>query len=196
MGRILLLAMEEVMGRNGLNALLNLINLREYINEYPPDNLEREFDFSHISNLTRGLDDIYGPRGGRGLALRGGRALFSRGLKNFGALAGAGDLAFRVLPLKTKLKVGVPAIARIFTQFSDQTSRTEDHGEHFLYYIERCSMCWGQHTDRPVCYIAVGLLQESLRWVSGGLEFRVEEIECIAQGNENCLFRIEKTPIR
>jgi hypothetical protein len=196
MGRILLLAMEEVMGRNGLNALLNLINLREYINEYPPDNLEREFDFSHISNLTRGLDDIYGPRGGRGLALRGGRALFSRGLKNFGALAGAGDLAFRVLPLKTKLKVGVPAIARIFTQFSDQTSRTEDHGEHFLYYIERCSMCWGQKTDRPVCYIAVGLLQESLRWVSGGLEFRVEEIECIAQGDENCLFRIDKTPIR
>ncbi|HSH02232.1 MAG TPA: 4-vinyl reductase [Anaerolineae bacterium] len=196
MGRILLLAMEEVMGRNGLNALLNLINLREYINEYPPDNLEREFDFSHISNLTRGLDDIYGPRGGRGLALRGGRALFSRGLKNFGALAGAGDLAFRVLPLKTKLKVGVPAIARIFTQFSDQTSRTEDHGEHFLYYIERCSMCWGQKTDRPVCYIAVGLLQESLRWVSGGLEFRVEEIECIAQGDENCVFRIDKTPIR
>lgn len=196
MGRILLLAMEEVMGRNGLNALLNLIDQREYINDLPPDNLERGFDFSHISNLTAGLDDIYGPRGARGLALRGGRALFSRGLKNFGALAGAGDLAFRVLPLKTKLKVGIPAIARIFTQFSDQISRVEDMDDHYLYYIDRCSMCWGQKSDRPVCYIAVGLLQESLRWVSGGEEFRVEESECVAAGAESCVFRIDKTPIK
>lgn len=197
MGRIFLLALEEVMGRNGLNALLNLIDLREYIQDLPPDNLERQFDFAHITNLNKGLEDIYGPRGGRGLALRGGRAIFSRGLKGFGALAGVGDLAFKVLPLKTKLRIGVPAVARIFTQFSDQTSRVEDHGDHFLYYIDRCSMCWGrQNCDRPVGFIAVGILQETLRWVSGGLEFRVEELECICQGAESGVFRIDKEPIR
>lgn len=196
MGRILLEAMEEVMGRNGLNALLNLIKQPQYISSLPPDNLERQFDFALISNLTSGLDDIYGPRGGRGLALRGGRALFSRGLKNFGALAGASDLAFRVLPLGTKLKIGIPAIARIFTQFSDQISRVEDKGDHFLYYIDRCSMCWQRTADRPSCYVAVGLLQEALRWVSSGHEFRVEEIECIAMGASSCVFRIDKEPIR
>ena len=68
MARIFLLALEEVMGRNGLNALLNLIDLRQYIHELPPDNLQREFDFAHISNINTGLEDIYGPRGGRGLA--------------------------------------------------------------------------------------------------------------------------------
>lgn len=196
MGRIFLLALEEVMGRNGLNALLNLIELREYIQELPPDNLEREFDFANITNLNKGLEDIYGPRGGRGLALRGGRAIFARGLKGFGALAGVGDLAFKVLPLRTKLRIGVPAVARIFTQFSDQVSRVEDHGEYFMYYIDRCSMCWGRETDRPVGYIAVGILQETLRWVSGGLEFRVEELECIGMGAEIGVFRIDKEPIR
>lgn len=196
MGRIFLLALEEVMGRNGLNALLNLIQLPRYIQELPPDNLERQFDFAHITNLNKGLEDIYGPRGGRGLALRGGRAIFARGLKGFGALAGVGDLAFKVLPLKTKLRIGVPAVARIFTQFSDQISRVEDHGDHFLYYIDRCSMCWGRKTDRPVGFIAVGILQETLRWVSGGLEFRVEELECIGTGAESGLFRIDKEPIR
>ena len=45
-GRIYLQAMEEVMGRNGLNALLNLTGLRQYIQDFPPDNLEREFDFT------------------------------------------------------------------------------------------------------------------------------------------------------
>lgn len=196
MGRILLMSMEEVMGRNGLNALLNLIDLRRYIQELPPDNLERQFDFSHISNLNKGLDEIYGPRGGRGLALRGGRAIFARGLRQFGALAGVSDLAFKVLPLKTKLKIGVPAVARIFTQFSDQTSRVEEFDDHFLYYIDRCSMCWGRTTDRPICFIAVGILQETLRWVSGGLEFRVDELECIAMGGSACVFKIDKEPIK
>lgn len=196
MGRILLVSMEEVMGRNGLNALLNLTDMRELIQELPPDNLEKAFDFSNISNLNRGLEEIYGPRGGRGLALRGGRAIFSRGLKQFGALAGVGDLAFKVLPLSTKLRIGVPAVARIFTQFSDQTSRVEDLDDHFLYYIERCSMCWGRKTDRSICYIAVGILQEALRWVSGGLEFRIEEIECIGTGADSCVFRIDKEPIK
>jgi hypothetical protein len=195
-GRIYLQAMEEVMGRNGLNALLNLTGLRQYIQEFPPDNLVREFDFADFSNLNKGLDDIYGPRGGRGLALRGGRATFARGLKGFGALAGAGDLAFKVLPLSTKLKIGIPAMGRVFSQFSDQITRVENFDDHFIYTIDRCPVCWGQESDRPICYVAVGLLQEGLRWVSGGLEFRVEEIECVAAGAVACVFNIDKEPIK
>ncbi len=196
MARILLLAMEEVMGRNGLNALLNLTEMQQYTQELPPDNLERGFDFANISNLNQGLEDIYGPRGARGLALRGGRAIFSRGLKQFGALAGVGDLAFRVLPMNSKLKIGVPAVARIFTQFSDQTSRVEEMDTHFIYHIDRCSMCWGRTADHPVCFIAVGILQESLRWVSGGVEFRIEQTHCHAMGDDHCIFRIDKEPIK
>lgn len=196
MGRIFLLALEEVMGRNGLNALLNLIDLRQYTTELPPDNLNREFDFAHISNLNKGLEIIYGPRLARVLAQRGGRAIFAHGLKGFGALAGVGDLAFKVLPLQTKLRIGVPAVAHIFTQFSDQTSRVEDHGDHFLYYIDRCSMCWQRTTDRPVGHIAAGILQETLLWVSGGYEFRVEELECIGMGAACGVYRIDKEPLR
>ncbi|MCA9924891.1 MAG: 4-vinyl reductase [Anaerolineales bacterium] len=196
MGRILLLSMEDVMGRNGLNALLNLIDLRQFIQELPPDNLEKEFDFAFISNINIGLQEIYGPRGGRGLAIRGGRAIFSKGLKQFGALAGVGDLAFKVLPLQTKLKIGVPAVARIFTQFSDQTSRVEEFDDYFMYYIDQCSMCWGRQTDNFMCYMAVGILQETLRWVSGGLEFRVEPKECIGMGCKAGIIRIDKEPIK
>jgi len=95
--RIYIAAMEEVMGKNGLNAILNLAGLHQYIDNYPPDNLERQFDFADFTSLNIALEDMYGPRGGRGLALRAGRACFSQGLKNFGALAGVGDLAFKVL---------------------------------------------------------------------------------------------------
>ena len=38
MGRIMLLAMEEVMGRNGVNAVLNLARLPHRTGDYPPNN--------------------------------------------------------------------------------------------------------------------------------------------------------------
>ena len=183
------------MGINGLKALLRLTGLTQYADEFPPNNLDRAFDFADFSNLNQGIIDIYGPRGGRGLSLRGGRATFDRGLKGFGALAGVGDLAFRVLPMATKVRLGLPALARIFTQFSDQISRVERYEDNYLYYIDRCPVCWGRQSDKPVCYVATGLLQEGLRWVSGGHTFRVEEYECIAAGNNACVFRIDKEPL-
>ena len=193
--RIYLLAMEEIMGKNGLNAVLNMAKLSQLIDNYPPDNLDKEFDFTSYSALNGALEEMYGPRGGRGLALRAGRASFARGLQGFGALAGVGDLAFKVLPLGAKLKMGLPAMAGIFSQVSDQISRVEEKGDHFIYIIERCPVCWGRKADRPVCHAAVGLLQEGLRWVSGGKEFRVDEIECVAVGDKNCVFAVYKEPV-
>jgi hypothetical protein len=141
------------------------------------------------------LEEMYGPRGGRGLALRAGRAGFARGLQGFGPLIGASDLAFKVLPLNTKLKMGMPMMAAVFNQFSDQVSHVEDKDDHILYYIDRCPVCWGRKTDKAVCFAAAGLLQESLRWLSGGREFRVDETTCIAMGDTSCTFHIYKEPV-
>lgn len=88
--RIALDALEDVMGRNGLNAILNLAHLSKIINNYPPDNLSREFDFADFSALNLALEELYGQRGGRSLALRAGRATFDDALRNFGTLAGGG----------------------------------------------------------------------------------------------------------
>jgi predicted hydrocarbon binding protein len=195
-GKIILESLVNVMGKNGLNAILNLAHLTNLIDNYPPDNLAREFDFSDVSAVNQALEEMYGPRGGRGLALRAGRATFSDVLRNFGALAGVGDLAFRVLPLQTKLRIGVPAMARIFSQVSDQHSTVTEAETDFIYTIHRCPVCWGRsNLDKPVCYIAVGLLQEGLKWLSGGNEFRVNETKCVAMGEQVCEFFIQKTPI-
>ena len=133
--------------------------------------------------------------GGRGLAIRAGRATFETGLKGVGALVGVGDLAFRVLPLNTKLKIGLPALARIFSQFSDQISNVQDEGDHFVYTLERCPMCCGREADRPVCYLGLGLLQEALTWVSGGNTFKVDMQTCQAKGDDMGRYIIIKKPI-
>jgi predicted hydrocarbon binding protein len=193
---ITLEALEEVMGKNGLNAILNMAQLSDLIDNYPSTNLEREFDFSNYSMINIALEEMYGPRGGRGLALRAGRATFADALRNFGAMAGASDLAFKVLPLQQKLKIGVPAMAKIFTTVSDQKCSVEEFDNEFHYIIHRCPVCWGRtNEDRPVCFIAVGLLQEALKWLSGGSEFRVNESECVAMGDDVCRFVIMTEPI-
>jgi predicted hydrocarbon binding protein len=194
--RLTIEAMEEIMGRNGLNAILNLAGLQQYVDNYPSDNLEKGFDFADFTALNVALEDMYGPRGGRGLALRAGRAIFAGGLRSFGALAGVGDLAFKVLPLNAKLKVGIPAMANIFSQFSDQISNVYEEGsDRIIYTLERCPMCWNRKVDKPVCYMGQGLLQEGLRWVSGGREFKVDMTTCIAKSDDMGRYAIFKEPI-
>jgi len=194
MGRIFLTALEEVMGKNGLNAILRLAKLDKFIDHYPPDNLAKEFDFVYIAALVGALEEMYGPRGGRGLAQRAGRALFANGLRNFGALAGAGDLAFKVLPLGTKIKIAVPAIAKVFNAATDQVSHTQEFDDHFIYTLERCSMCWNRKTDKPTCHVAVGIIQEAMKWMSGGREFKIEMLACKGSGDDMGKLKIYKEP--
>jgi hypothetical protein len=47
-GLITIKSLEEVMGKNGLNAILNLAGLSHYIENYPPDNLDKGFDFANF----------------------------------------------------------------------------------------------------------------------------------------------------
>ncbi len=189
------MAMEEVMGTNGIKAVLNLAKVPELIGNYPPNNLAREFDFSDFGAIGSAIEEMYGPRGGRGLALRAGRASFAQGLSEFGSVVGASELAFKVIPLGTKVKVGLKAMAETFTKFSDQISDVEEADDHFVYTIRRCPVCWGRTSEKPICYGAVGILQEGLRWVSGGKDFRVEEIHCHAVGEQFCVFYIYKEPL-
>jgi predicted hydrocarbon binding protein len=195
MGRIILLAMEEIIGRNGVNAVLNLKGLTKLINNYPPNNLDLKFPFEDLSAIQQGLEELYGPRGGRGLALRSGQACFKYGLREFGSVLGITDLGFRLLPLPTKLRVGADIFAETFNKFSDQRVRVEEDNDRLYWHIERCPICWGRRADRPVCHLAVGILQESLYWISGGKFFYVEEISCIAQGALTCTIIVNKEPL-
>jgi len=194
--RIYLESIREIIGSNGLMSILNYAHLSSLKENLPPDNLEKAFDFSHFSMINKALEEIYGIRAGRGLALRVGRTTFDDVLKEYGSLAGVGDMAFRLLPMQRKIKFGLKAMARIFSEKSDQITSIDEANEHFLYQIQRCPVCWGRaREEQAVCYYEVGLLKEGLNWVSGGREFNITETRCIALGDEVCEFKILKEPI-
>lgn len=195
MGRIILTAMEQIMGRHGVNAVLNLAHLYPLVNNYPPNNLNLEFSFAEVSAIQQTLDEMYGVRGGRGLALRAGRETWKYALQEFVPVLGITDLASRILPLGIKIKIGLEVFAETFNKFTDQRVRLGEDERGYLWMIDRCPVCWQRSSSTPCCHLAVGLLEQSMNWVSRGRRFHVEEVSCIACGDDTCTIVISKKPI-
>lgn len=193
--RIYLEAIEDVMGSNGIKALLNMAHMEHLKDNYPPGNLSKEFDFADFAHLNEAMELMYGPRGGRALSLRAGRKAFDQGLKNFGPMVGIADVTFRMLPLKLRMKIGLGAMAKAFSTTSDQISYVEEKEDHFLYVIERCPVCWGRHAETPMCHAALGIILEGLNWGTSGKKFKTAEVTCIGRGDPACNFTISKQPI-
>ena len=186
------MSLEEIIGPKAVKVALSQAGLVHYANKYPSNSMKKGFGFDELSHIQIALEQLFGPRGGRGVALRSGRVCFKYGLREFGSLSGFTDQAFRLAPLDTKLQAGASIFADIFNQFTDQKVRVETSTDQILWHIDRCPVCWNRHADVPVCHLAVGILQESLYWVSGGKVFNVEEISCVAKGDPTCTILIDK----
>jgi len=192
--RVGLLALEDVMGKHGVNAILNVANLPHLINNYPPDNMELQFDFADISAIFGALGEIYGMRGSQILAVRAGRAIFSHFQHHFSEVDSVSDPAFKDIPLHAMLHIGLMTISWFLSSTTSDPT-VEEKDSHFIYTIYNSPFCWGRKSDHPECYVVVGLLKEALKWVSGGQEFHVNESRCIAMGDPVCEFVISKDPI-
>jgi predicted hydrocarbon binding protein len=195
LARYLLTATADVMGRTGLKLLLDSVNLDHYAIDLPADDLKREFSFESMAAFHIALEDSYGTRGGRGMALRIGRAAFSLGFKHFGVMAGMSHQAFRALPLEERTRLGLEGLAHIFNHFSDQHTLVEATADSFQVIVNPSPMAWGRKSDRPVCHSLAGIIQECVRWASNGREFGVVETACQACGAGACIFNVSKSPL-
>lgn len=193
MARIHVLSIENTIGHEAMMSIFQTAGIPPAL--YPPaNNFAKGFDFIYYAAIGGMLEKMYGHRGARGLLLYAGRSAFSEGLAQYGSMVGGSELAFKAIPVKAKLKIGIKAVAEAFNKFSDQVTDVVEEEDKFLYIIRRCPACWGRTSDRPVCYTTVGLLEEAFRWVSGGLTFNIVEVACHATGDDACVFHVFKEP--
>ncbi len=186
-------AIEDVIGKNGLNATLNLAKLSHLIDNYPPDNTEKEFDFADFSTIVMALEEVYGGKGGRLLSARAGKVYFGYAIKAFGEKAGLTTPEFTSLPPNEKLRAGLPLIAKASNSLSDQNITVEERESDFLYTFHACPSCWGRSgEDKPICAMPTGFLQGCLNFLLDGKEFSLQEEKCVAVGDEFCQFVIKK----
>ena len=193
--RIVLTSAEEVMGTQGVSALLNMAGLKELIGNYPPDNMKKQFSFNKFGRIQQAIWDMYGNRGARVFAVRAGEQSFKDGLTQFKSVAQAAQVAMRVGSLEAKAKLGLEFFSKFFNSVSDQKVVVSEDEKHWIWTIEVCPMCWGRQSYEPCCHLAVGVLQAAFAWISDGKKFRIMETECKAKGDENCVIKIEKTPV-
>jgi hypothetical protein len=192
---IFLQAMEDVLGVNGVKATLHMANLSDWIDNHPEDNFDPNVDFSSFSSLNAALDEVYGLRGGRGLARRAAWHMFDRAVRHAGGVTSVIDVAIKLMPTRIAVKRGLQAISVAISRISDQKASLEDDDTVLRFSFHRCAACWGRQSDQPVCHAQVGLLEQALRWISGGHSFRVQETTCVAKGDEACVFLIDKEPL-
>lgn len=195
MGRIVLLALEEAAGSESMRAILSAARMQERLDGIPPNNFAAEFPFEELAAIQRAMDELYGPRTGRRLARRTGKACFRIGAEDMRPVLGLADLLFRILPLQMRARIGFEVLAQAFNRFSDHVVRLDEDERYFQWVTERCGVCWGRTSDTPCCDLVVGLLEEALYWLSGGASFFIEESSCIAAGDPVCTILIGKRPL-
>lgn len=193
--RILLLAIEDVIGENGSSAVLTTARLSHLIGNYPPADFEPGMAFEEVGRLFEAIEGMYGVQGGRHLLRQAGRESFKYWIDGFGGIISVADLALRVLPLSLRVRIGIEVVAEIFNRYSGQSLVLGEGSGSYFFVLETCGFCAGRHTDEPCCSFPIGILEESLFWVSQGRRFVIEETTCIACGDPVCTLYIEKVPL-
>lgn len=194
-GRSILTSAEDILGTNGINALLNLAGLQQYIGNFPPDNIKKAFPFSHVAKLQQALYDMYGSRGARVFATRGGEETFRHSLDKYDKVQKAAQAAMSIGSTETRNRMGLQFFSKFFNTVSDQVVHIDEDHTYWYWVIELCPMCWERKSDEPTCHLGVGVLNAASFWATGGKRFRIAETECSAMGHENCVYAIEKVPL-
>ncbi len=191
--RIVLQALEEVIGRGAMTTIYSHSNLTILSESLPPDSMEKEFDFSDFSALFATLQNIFGEHGSRTLAIRAGRITFERGFKIFGKESEKGSEPGTGPLGKHSVFIRLNRLSNFLNSVSDQRSNviTTDEPDTFHFNIQVCPLCLERSSSEPVCAFFEGLLSEAARTFSGGLEYSIREMRCMAVGADTCSFEIK-----
>jgi V4R domain len=180
---------QEVMGENGLNAVLRTSGLARFIGSFPPDNLEPSIQTSEYAKLNEAIETFYG-RGGRGMLRRIGKASFQYAVREQAALLGIAGIALKVLPEKQRIKFILSSMAGALKKSNPQVEAwVDDSGEKLAYMETTCGICYGRESDNPVCHLYVGSITEAVLWASGK-EHQIIETHCLAKGDPYCRFEV------
>ena len=184
-----LAAAEEVMGTNGLNAVLRLSSLDSFVNNLPPDNLEPAIKATEYAQFNQAIEDFYG-RGGRGMLKRIGKASFQYAINEQPALLGVAGAALKLLPQKQRIKFILNSMVNALTKSNSQVEAwVEEEGDTLAYVESSCAICHSRKSDKEICYLYLGSLGEAVEWATGKT-YEITETHCMAKGDPHCRFEV------
>ncbi len=195
--RLLFVSIEDVMGPDGMKAVLNGAKMQQYIGNYPPNNLEYGVTFSQYGRMEQAMEDFYGPRGARAMLLRVGRATFQIGLKEQSAVLGLAGQALKNMPLlsmQAKMKLLLQQIVAAANKTINEPAHLEEAPDAFIIVIEKCMCQYRPRHAQPCCAVTTGTFMEAMKWLTDK-QFDIKEITCLNNGSDACRYRIPKQPV-
>ena len=184
-----LVSAQEVMGDNGLNAVLRTSGLERFIGNFPPNNLEPSIPASQYARLNQAIEEFYG-RGGKGMLRRIGKASFQYGVREQSALLGVAGMALKLLPEKQKIKFILNGMADALKKTNTQVNAwVDESGDHLAYCESTCAICHGRQSETPICHLYAGSIAEAVHWATGK-DYQIVETHCRARGDEYCRFEV------
>ncbi len=184
-----LVSAEEVMGANGLHAVLRASGLERYIGSLPPNDLSPAIQTSDYARLILAIEEFYG-RGAKGILRCIGRASFQYGVREQAALLGVAGVALELLPEKQRIKFILNGMANALKKPNPEVDAWVDEQGDNLACIERtCAIYWSRQSEQPLCSLYVGSVGEAALWAAG-VEREIIETHCLARGDEYCRFEV------
>ncbi len=183
-----LTTLDEIMGKNGTNSLLNYSKLEKFIGNYPPYNLDPEQESEDFSRLLTGIIDVLGEKGARPVLFRGGMRGFNimrekyPSLWNLEGIEPTEQTPERLFDEFLNIqKIIVGASTQIFGDIyklyeCDEGLALENHD---------CYWCKGLKTNEHICFGSVGFNLGIAKWILGEYAM-AEETHCCAVGDDMC----------
>lgn len=189
--RVVLVAVEDVVGKRGTESLLHQAGLPQYINNLPPSNNECGGHLlRYMTRVNRALFDVYGKRGARAILYRSGNSRALDAIAENGFVANATKIAAKLLPRRKKVKLTLDTAAKEYSEQLNTYVTIEDDGESFYWCDPQCGNCIDWQSDQPVCFTTVGFIHGLIAWILEDENFKVDEIECRAKGDAACRYKV------
>jgi predicted hydrocarbon binding protein len=176
--RIVMDATEEVLGANGLKALLNFAKMPYLIENKPDYSYEKNYTAQEYTRVIISYYDLLGVPGAKSVFRLIGKTIAKR-------TTGMGLFdAFKDLPPEEKLFKAV----ELYTVISGRGKALRENGL-IVYDNPECSNCFNVESTKPVCAIVSGFLDDMIVW-AGIKGMRSVETACKAKGDATCRYEV------
>ena len=92
---------------------------------------------TNVGHIQSALEELYGQRGGQGVALRAGRSGFNHLLRAEGKEMGLTETNYRMLPYQTRIYMGLQLLAQKLSAMIARPVQVEEHEAHWLWRMEK-----------------------------------------------------------
>lgn len=171
-------ATREILGDNGLKALLNYTNLAYILDNVPDYSFTKGYEEREFNALAAGYYSILGTSGAKALFRLIGKAIGGKVLAS-----GAFD-SLKDLPVDEKA-------LKMLETYAMATGKGKAFREDgvLVYDNPQCTACSGLKDDSPVCTALNGMFDAYFAW-AGITDKRTAETKCIAKGDATCRYEL------